>query len=165
LLKKIINIKTQYNTGRSLKMFKKILYPTDFSDASLKALEYMKQLRECGAEEVLVLHVIHQQTIITVRAYGEGTINIEELERGLIEHAKNSMVKVEAELKEFGFKVKKVIKIGFPFREILSTEKEEDISVIVIGSHGKSNLEEIFLGSVSEKVVRKCKSPVLVIKR
>jgi nucleotide-binding universal stress UspA family protein len=43
--------------------------------------------------------------------------------------------------------------------------EEENPSVIVIGSHGKSNLEEMLLGSVSEKVVRKAKHPVLVIKR
>jgi len=42
---------------------------------------------------------------------------------------------------------------------------KEDISLIVIGSHGRSNLEEMLLGSVSEKVIRKCKKPVLVIKR
>ena len=146
-------------------MFKKILYPTDFSDVSLKALDFLKQLRECGSEEVLVLHVIHEQTIVTVRGYAEGTVNVDELERGLIEQATNSVSEVEAELKKFGYKVRKMINIGFPLREILATEKEEDISLIVIGSHGKSNLEEMFLGSVSEKVIRKCKSPVLVIKR
>ena len=146
-------------------MFKKILYPTDFSDVSLKALSFMKQLRECGSEEVLVLHVIHEQTIVTVRGYGEGVVNPEELQRGLIEQATESLEEVEAELKKFGYKVKKIITIGFPVREILATEEEEDISLIVIGSHGKSNLEEIFLGSVSEKVIRKSKSPVLVIKR
>ena len=54
---------------------------------------------------------------------------------------------------------------GIPLREILRTEEEESVSVIVIGSHGRTNLEEIFLGSVSEKVIRKCKKPVLVIKR
>ena len=146
-------------------MFKKILYPTDFSDVSLKALDFMKQLKEGGSEEVLVLHVINEQTLVTLRGYGEGTVNVDELERELIDQATESVVKVEAELKKFGYKVRKLINIGFPLREILSTEKEEDISLIVIGSHGKSNLEEMFLGSVSDKVIRKCKSPVLVIKR
>ena len=146
-------------------MFKKILYPTDFSDVSLKALDFLKKLRECGSEEVLVLHVIHEQTIVTVRGYGEGTVNVDELERGLIEQATKSVTEVETELKKFGYKVKKIVNIGFPLREILAAEKEEDISLIVIGSHGKSNLEEMFLGSVSDKVIRKCKSPVLVIKR
>jgi nucleotide-binding universal stress UspA family protein len=146
-------------------MFKKILYPTDFSDVSLKALDFLKQLRECGSEEVLVLHVINEQTIVTVRGYAEGTVNVDELEKGLVEQATKSVEEVEAELKKFGYKVKKMVNIGFPLREILATEEEEDISLIVIGSHGKSNLEEMFLGSVSEKVIRKCKSPVLVAKR
>ena len=69
-------------------------------------------------------------------------------------------------MKKSGFKVKSMIQTGIPVREILKAEeKEEDVSVIVIGSHGKSNLEEIFLGYVSEKVSRKCKSPVLIVKR
>ena len=146
-------------------MFKKILYPTDFSDVSLKALDFLKKLRECGSEEVLILHIIPEQTIVTVRGYGEGTVNVDELERGLTEQATKSVAEVEAKLKKFGYNVKKMISIGFPLREILTCEKEEEISLIVIGSHGKSNLEEMFLGSVSEKVIRKCKSPVLVIKR
>ena len=146
-------------------MFKTILYPTDFSDISLKALDFLKKLRECGSEEVLVLHVIHEQTIVAVRGYGEGTVNVDELEKGLIEQAAESVAEIEAELKKFGYTVRKMINIGFPLREILSVEKEEEISLIVMGSHGKSNLEEMFLGSVSEKVIRKCKSPVLVIKR
>ena len=48
---------------------------------------------------------------------------------------------------------------------ILRAEEEEGVSVVVIGSHGKSNIKEMLLGSVSEKVVRKAKSPVLVVKR
>ena len=91
-----------------LVMFKKILYPTDFSDVSKKA--------------------------------------------------------IKDELKKSGFEVKSMIKTGIPMREILKAE-EENVSVIVIGSHGKSYLEEIFLGFVSEKVSRKCKSPVLIVKR
>ena len=44
-------------------MFKKILYPTDFSDVSKKALEYIKQLKEAGTEEVIVLHVLDERGI------------------------------------------------------------------------------------------------------
>jgi len=50
-------------------------------------------------------------------------------------------------------------------REILRVEEEEGVSIIVIGSHGKTNIKEMLLGSVSEKVIRKSKNPVLVIKR
>ena len=61
--------------------------------------------------------------------------------------------------------VKVIIKRGVPLKEILKIEEKEKISVIIIGSHGKTNLEEMLLGSVSEKVIRQSKSPVLVIKR
>jgi nucleotide-binding universal stress UspA family protein len=47
----------------------------------------------------------------------------------------------------------------------LRVEKDEDVSAIVIGSFGVSNLQELFLGSVSEKVIRRCARPVFVIKR
>ena len=82
-----------------------------------------------------------------------------------MDDAKQELKAIEDNLKKSGFKVKTMIQRGTPLLEILKAEEEEDISVIVIGSHGKSNLEEMFLGSVSEKVSRKCKSPVLIIKR
>ena len=62
-------------------------------------------------------------------------------------------------------KVKLRVETGVPVREILRVEAEEGVSAVVIGSHGISNLQEIFLGSVSEKVIRKSKMPVFVVKR
>ena len=145
-------------------MFKKILYPTDFSDVSKKAIDYIKQLRERGSETVIVLHVINQRGMQAVERYASG--NSMEIEQRIMDDAKQQIKVIEDELKKSGFKVKSMIKTGIPVREILKAEeKEENVSVIVIGSHGKSNLEEIFLGSVSEKVSRKCKSPVLIVKR
>jgi len=144
-------------------MFRKILYPTDFSDVSMKALDYIKKLRECGSVKVVILHVIDQRGIQAIKRYApEHTIK---LESEMMEQTEKELASIEKQLKKTGFKVEKRIEIGVPMREILRIEKEEDISLIVIGSHGVSNLEEIFLGSVSEKVIRKCKKPVLVIKR
>jgi nucleotide-binding universal stress UspA family protein len=68
-------------------------------------------------------------------------------------------------LKKSGFNVKTRIDKGIPFREILKAEQEEDISVVVIGSHGASCIAEMFLGSCSEKVIRKSTKPVLVVRR
>ena len=145
-------------------MFKKILYPTDFSDVSKKAIDYIKQLRERGAEMVIVLHVINQRGMQAIEQYASG--NSMEIEQRITDDAKQQIKVIEDELKKSGFKVKSMILTGIPVREILKAEEEEEnVSVIVIGSHGKSNLEEIFLGSVSEKVSRKCKSPVLIVKR
>jgi len=68
-------------------------------------------------------------------------------------------------LKESGFDVKVRIERRIPLREILRVEEEKGVSVIIIGSHGKTNIEEMLLGSVSEKVIRRSQKPVLVVKR
>ena len=144
-------------------MFKNILYPTDFSDVSKKAIDYIKQLKGGGSETVIVLHVINERGMRAIERYASG--NSMEIEQRIMDDAKQELKVIEDELKKSGFKVKTMIQRGVPLLEILKAEEEEDISVIVIGSHGKSNLEEVFLGSFSEKVSRKCKSPVLIIKR
>lgn len=64
-----------------------------------------------------------------------------------------------------GIEVKISLIVGIPFSEILKVEEDEDVSAIIIGSHGKSNIKEMMLGSVSEKVIRKSKKPVIVIKK
>ena len=144
-------------------MFKTILYPTDFSDVSRSALKYVKKLKEGGTETVILLHVIDMRSLVSIDQFAG--IQAPELQQELMNQAEKELEEIENELKESGFKVKTVLRTGYPIREILETERQEDISIIVIGSHGKSNLEEMFLGSVSEKVARKCKKPVLIIKR
>ena len=146
-------------------MFEKILYPTDFSDVSKKALDYIKQLKEAGTNQVVVLHVIDEREIEHIAHLAELNVSIEELEKRREEFAKEEMKAIETELKKSGFAVKVRIEKGIPFRDILKAEKEEDISVVVIGSHGKSCVTEMLLGSVSEKVVRKSSKPVLVVRR
>ena len=79
--------------------------------------------------------------------------------------AKKEAGEIKTELKTNGFNVKVRIEKGIPFRDILRIDEEEDVSVTVIGSHGKSCVQEMLLGSVSEKVIRKSNRPVLVIRR
>ena len=144
-------------------MFKKILFPTDFSDVSEKALDYIISLKGVGAETVVIIHVIDQRSINVL--YNKATKNYFKMEQEMLARATRSLEEIKNLLEDYGFEVKTLIKTGFPVIEILNTEKEENVSIIVIGSHGKSNLKELFLGSVSEKVIRKCEKPVLVVKR
>ena len=144
-------------------MFETILYPTDFSDVSKKALHAIKQLKASGARHVLILHVIDEQVLSAVRA--SRLAKPDAWEQNIRETVEEDMGVIEKELREVGFQVRTMVKTGVPLREILGAEQREDVSLIVIGSHGKSNLEEVLLGSVSEKLIRKCAKPILVIKR
>jgi nucleotide-binding universal stress UspA family protein len=146
-------------------MFKKILYPTDFSDVAVKALDYIKHLKEAGSQEVVVLHVINQRTIDGLSRHSVSDSHIDTWLKTAKTVAQESLTEMRKELEDLGFTVKTIIKTGFPWNEILNLEEQEDPSIIVIGSHGRSNIGEIFLGSVSERVIRRCKRPVMVIKK
>ncbi|HVN72840.1 MAG TPA: universal stress protein [Desulfomonilia bacterium] len=145
-------------------MFEKILFPTDFSDVAQKALQYVKRLKEAGGQEVVVLHVIDQSNLELLSSYS--TIqDFMSIEREIEKRSYEEIALVVNELKQLGLTVKERVEKGIPLRVVLKVAEEENPSIIVVGSHGKSNLEEMLLGSVSDKVVRKAKHPVLVIKR
>ncbi len=143
-------------------MFKKILYPTDFSDVARKALDYVVCLKDAGAQEVVILHVIEKGNFDAIARYA--TKDILEIEKNLRERAMAEILPIEERLKKKGFKVKVIITRAVPYMGVLDVEKKEKASLIVIGSHGMSNIAEIFLGSVAEKVIRRAKTPVLVIR-
>ena len=144
-------------------MFEKILFPTDFSDVATRALEFVKQLKDSGAKEVVVLNVIEEKYYYLSEEYP--TIDLETLDKNLKKEALKKLAAVANDLYEKGFKVKVITAKGGPANEIIRIEQEEQVSMIVLGSHGMSNIKEMLLGSVSEAVIRKSKQPVLVVKR
>lgn len=144
-------------------MFEHILYPTDCSDVAMKAIKYIRQLREAGTKEVTILHIIDKRLLYETAQ--DVNIDFEGLEKQQIENITTKCSRFMEDLKEAGLIVKLRTEKGNPYQEILKVARDEDISLIVIGSHGRSNVEEMMLGSVSEAVIRHAVQPVLVIKR
>jgi nucleotide-binding universal stress UspA family protein len=145
-------------------MFNKILYPTDFSDIAEKAYAYIKQLQGAGMKEVVLLHVIDHRSFEVLAAH-DSAMRAKDIEQKIEEESLKEMNKTAEELEKNGLIVSVRLVKGVPFCEILNVAEEEDVDAIVVGSHGKSNVAEMLLGSVSEKVIRKAKRPVLVVKR
>ncbi len=139
-------------------MFKKILYPTDFSGCAEKAFGYITKLKEAGAKEVVVINVLDERST----AYGidSGVKFLLELEKEMQGGAEG----IKKRFETAGFKAKAIVRRGVPAREIVKAAEEENVSIIVMGSAGKSMLGEILLGSTSENVIRRSKKPVLIIK-
>lgn len=146
------------------KIFKKVLFPTDFSVVSMKALEYVKELKELGTEEIVLLNVIKDQYYYLWDDYDSFRKDLERPAEELKKEAQKKLITIAAELRERGFKVKAMIARGMPFSKILDVAQEEKISSIILGSHGKGILKKMVFGSVSEAVIRKSKYPVIVIK-
>ncbi len=144
-------------------MFRKILYPTDFSDVSKKALASFSNLKTTDDQEVVVIHVIDSRNLDAMAQYVPA--DLVKTQQALEKLAWEEAQAITDHLEKKGFTVKVRIEEGIPSRNILEAEIDEGVSCIVIGSHGVSNIKEMFLGSVSDKVIRKAKNPVIVIKR
>ncbi len=143
-------------------MFRTALFPTDFSDVSKKAMDCLLELRQGGLQRVVLLHVIDRRGLDALERYV--TAESLELEQNILREAEEELGILSRELEQGGLQVTTRVEVGFPVGEILKAESG-DVDLIVIGSHGKSNVEEMFLGSVSEKVARRCTKPVLIVKR
>jgi nucleotide-binding universal stress UspA family protein len=149
-------------------MFEKILLPTDFSEAAGLALAKIKELKGLGSREVVVLHVIDRRDRYSFDDHMIQTMlstkTLTQLEEQWKTYIDEQMSSVADQIEGQGVTVRTMVREGIPAVEILKAEKEEDITDIVMASHGRSNIEDMFMGSVSDKVVRKCQKPVYVIK-
>lgn len=151
-------------------MFKKILYPTDFSESAGAALEYVKKLRDAGAEEVILLHVYDSRAI-------DLRWEIESEYRNLpVKEAKHDVVKrmleasyerlegLKSELEQSDLKTELIVIEGIPYQEIVNTAKDKGVSLIVMGSHGEHGLVERIVGSTTGRVLRETPVPILVVR-
>ena len=140
--------------------FKRILFPTDFSEQSHAALDYASQLAAiCQAE----LHIIYVHDTRNAAAIsGDAStyscvlsdIDRRELQDRLASQQPGANVHC----------VHHFVK-GVPADEILGLAEEAGIDLIVMSSHGRSGLMRVLMGSVAENVVRHAKCPVLIVKQ
>jgi len=152
-------------------MFRKILYPTDFSASSFAALQYVKKLKEAGAEEVILLHVFDERDIdlhweIEEDLHPEETVGRakHDVVKGLLEKRYNRLKELESELGAEGFQTELVVVEGVPYREIVKTADDMAVSLIVMGSHGERGLVEKLVGSTTSRVISHTNVPVLVVR-
>ena len=140
-----------------MKEFKRILCPLDFSEASSHAFQYAKAFAECFNAELVLLHVTPNVT----EAY---TALMPDFSMYGFESEKKEIVeRLEEFTQDRNGKLKKIVRFGTAYREILDYAREEDFDLIILGAKGRSNFERLFLGSTSEKVVRASHIPVLTV--
>lgn len=150
-------------------MFRKILYPTDFSDSARAALAYVKKLREAGAAHVVLLHVYDSRTINLrweIEAeYGKksATEARKDVVKKLLDATCKRLQELEEELKDAGFETELIVVEGIPYQEIAKIAANKGVSLIVMGSHGEHGVIERIIGSTTERVLRVTSVPVLVV--
>ncbi len=147
-------------------MFKKILFCTDFSENSHLAFTYALDLARTYHAMLLILHVSPDPVFIYPDQF-----NAYIPKKKLLEMEASEEKKMHQEFDTYylqkmeGFKDYKVLlKEGEAFYEIIQTAKEESADLIVMGTHGKTDLNYILFGCTAERVVRKSPVPVLTVR-
>jgi nucleotide-binding universal stress UspA family protein len=141
---------------------KRILFPTDFSEGALNALPYAVDFTRNYGAKLFMLHVIYD--VATASGLYVPHISVDEMYRDMEVNAKKQLenfgVEERRDLKDIEYTVLR----GVPYEEILRFEKEKDIDLIVIGTHGRRGLDRFLFGSTAEKVVRYAHCPVLTVR-
>lgn len=133
-----------------------ILHPTDFSERSTHALQLACSLARDHGARVVVLHVLAPPAV----AYGEAlTSYAEEAERRAAEEKLNRL-----QLPDPAISLERRLTEGEPAERILQVAEEIHADLIVMGTHGRTGLSRLLMGSVAEQVVRQAPCPVLTIK-
>jgi nucleotide-binding universal stress UspA family protein len=150
-------------------MISKILVATDGSETALKASRYAVDLAKQLSASIIVLSVIDNRSLTSYYTAPPEvtTIHImEPVEDFLREVAKKDVAKVKKLCEKKGVSCREVISTGHPAEEIIKEAERSRSNLIVLGSHGKSALAAVFLGSVTYGVVHKdSKIPVLIVRR
>ncbi|MFC1815297.1 universal stress protein [Thermodesulfobacteriota bacterium] len=140
---------------------KKILCPTDFSDISKNAIDWAVSLASPYHAKLWIMHAVDQ--LHGFEHYQILVLTPQEIAEKMDAHAKTELSKIANKIKK-DITVETVVKQGKAFVEIIKTAKAQDIDLIVMGSHGRTGLSQVLLGSVAERVSRKAPCPVLIVR-
>jgi nucleotide-binding universal stress UspA family protein len=144
---------------------KKILCPLDFSENSQEALQFAIHLML--KDDDATLYLVH---VVDSRVFDySGPMYEQEVPLMKVELDQSTREQLEKKLlaevpEEIQNRVETTILFGVPFVEIIKAARDKDIDLIVIGTHGRTGLAHMLIGSVAEKVVRKAPCPVLSVK-
>ncbi len=143
-------------------VFKEIIVPTDFSEHSLRALDYAVEIAERFGSELKIIYVI--EPLLQAADVSWTSVDFEQLNQTHKLSAEKQLQQLVDERLPQDLPADTEIRFGKPFVEILKYAREENADLIVMATHGRGAIAHILMGSTAEKVVRKAPCPVLAVK-
>jgi nucleotide-binding universal stress UspA family protein len=142
---------------------KTILVPTDFSEPSIDALSYAKQLAEAFKSSIHLLHVVQDPLTQPWGLESYGPLPIDLLKE-MKARAQTGLEQSLSDAERKTYNATLVTVDGAPFSQIIEYAKSHRADLIVMGTHGRGALAHAILGSVAERVVRFAPCPVLTVR-
>lgn len=143
--------------------FQKILFPTDFSDSSKSAENCACELAKQFHAELHVLHVL-QDFLLSVPQTAAALLIPPAILEDIVNSAEAEIQKVPSSASVGDLKIVRAVRIGSTCDAIVQYAQEHAIDLIVIGTHGRTGLRHMLLGSVAERVVQHAKCAVLTVR-
>jgi len=140
----------------------KILHPTDFSECADRAEAETLRLAHLVGGEVVLLHVAVEAPL-----YAEGLAKRDTVRAVFEAQAKWAAETLEARaaaIRDHGFATRWLLRSGVAHVEIVRVAAELSADLIVMGTHGRSGLDRLLLGSVADRVIRAAPCPVLTVR-
>jgi nucleotide-binding universal stress UspA family protein len=147
-----------------VKRIRRILHATDYSKASERALQEAVDFAKQNNAEMLLVHVI-QPVVPYVAGEDIGAAELYvKLEESTKQEAQRSMNKLMQRLERLGVKAKSLLLRGIPADQIVKAARNRKADIIVIGTHGRTGLSKLFMGSVASRVISTARCPVLTVR-
>jgi Universal stress protein UspA and related nucleotide-binding proteins len=140
-------------------MYSRILLPTDGSDAMASVVDHAARLAAHHGATLHTLYVANTTSLSDLPAEA-GWENVTE---ALYSEGEKAVSAVESRVDGHGVSMESELREGSPAREILGYAEEANCDVVVMGTHGRTGVDRLLLGSVAERVVRSSAVPVLTI--
>lgn len=142
-------------------LYKKILFPTDFSEASKYALFHAINLANLCNAKLYLIHVVYD-----IASFHPHVAHpcMDQFIQEMVDSAKNEIDTAYLEELRGYDKLEKVVLRGVASEVINDYAHKNNIDLIVIGSVGRTGLEKIFFGNTADKVIRRAHCPVLVVR-
>lgn len=142
---------------------RRILHPSDFSRASDAAFARAVDLAKTNRAELIVAHVVS----LVVPGVGEGYVSpkvYEEILASGTAAAKKRLDMLVARARKAGVRARSLLLEGVAYDRITRAAKTQRADLVVMGTHGRTGLARLFLGSVAERVVTFSPCPVMTVR-
>ncbi len=146
---------------------KKILVPVDFSKTSITALEVAFDIAKKANADITLLHVVEDAGPQSYKVSGDGQPDYDVEDKlfiyKLLEKSKKQLEKLVTDPRFDAVKITGELRLGNPFHGMNTIITEHKVDLVVMGTRGHTKLEEMVIGTNTERVVRHSRCPVLSV--
>ena len=146
-------------------MFRRILVPTDFSPTSDAALEYARILAAKFGSSVQIIHVIDDPTAASEFVADGFAPSTDDIRTALLDQAHKRLERLVNLVDRSRHHAHAEAVLGLPAQSIIDYATATGTGLIVMGTHGRTGLAHLLMGSVAEQVVRTAPCPVLTVRQ